>query len=73
MTEAELRAALAKAPRHKLQPTSAVPPPVLRHVRRIYHAGWPERARVAASWHAGELEVVCATIAFGLGVDSTPT
>jgi hypothetical protein len=36
----------------------------------IYRAGWPERARVAASWHAGELEVVCATIAFGLGVDN---
>lgn len=36
----------------------------------VYHAGWRGRAGVAASWHAGEIEVVCATIAFGLGVDN---
>jgi len=35
----------------------------------VYHAGSRERACVAARWHAGELEAVCATIAFGLGVD----
>ena len=36
----------------------------------VYHAGWRERARVAACWHSGKIEIVCATIAFGLGVDN---
>ncbi|CAA3020193.1 ATP-dependent DNA helicase Q-like 1 [Olea europaea subsp. europaea] len=36
-----------------------------------YHAGLAARQRVAVQkkWHAGEVHVVCATIAFGMGID----
>lgn len=36
-----------------------------------YHAGLASRQRVAAQkqWHTGEVQVVCATIAFGMGID----
>lgn len=36
-----------------------------------YHAGLAARQRVAVQkkWHAGEVQVVCATIAFGMGID----
>ncbi|KAG8369123.1 hypothetical protein BUALT_Bualt15G0118500 [Buddleja alternifolia] len=36
-----------------------------------YHAGLTARQRVAAQkkWHSGEVHVVCATIAFGMGID----
>lgn len=36
-----------------------------------YHAGLGARERVAVQkkWHTGEVEVVCATIAFGMGID----
>ncbi|CAH9142569.1 unnamed protein product [Cuscuta epithymum] len=36
-----------------------------------YHAGLSARQRVTAqrSWRAGEIDVVCATIAFGMGID----
>lgn len=36
-----------------------------------YHAGLAARQRVAAQqkWHRGEAHVVCATIAFGMGID----
>ncbi|XP_052192989.1 ATP-dependent DNA helicase Q-like 1 isoform X2 [Diospyros lotus] len=36
-----------------------------------YHAGLPARQRVAVQkkWHRGEVHVVCATIAFGMGID----
>lgn len=36
-----------------------------------YHAGLAARQRVAAQkkWHHGEAHVVCATIAFGMGID----
>ncbi|KAF9619959.1 hypothetical protein IFM89_010575 [Coptis chinensis] len=36
-----------------------------------YHAGLSARQRVAVQkkWHTGEVHVVCATIAFGMGID----
>ncbi|XP_027163908.1 ATP-dependent DNA helicase Q-like 1 [Coffea eugenioides] len=36
-----------------------------------YHAGLAARQRIAVQkkWHAGEVHVVCATIAFGMGID----
>ncbi|KNA09402.1 hypothetical protein SOVF_153870 isoform C [Spinacia oleracea] len=36
-----------------------------------YHAGLAARQRVSVqkSWHTGEVQVVCATIAFGMGID----
>ncbi|KAK9292465.1 hypothetical protein L1049_020438 [Liquidambar formosana] len=36
-----------------------------------YHAGLAARQRVAAQkkWHTGEVHIVCATIAFGMGID----
>ncbi|XP_078435713.1 RECQ helicase l1 isoform X1 [Wolffia australiana] len=36
-----------------------------------YHAGLASRQRIAAQkrWHSGEISVVCATIAFGMGID----
>ncbi|KAA8536771.1 hypothetical protein F0562_029249 [Nyssa sinensis] len=36
-----------------------------------YHAGLAARQRVAVQkkWHTGEVHVVCATIAFGMGID----
>ncbi|XP_057792037.1 ATP-dependent DNA helicase Q-like 1 [Salvia miltiorrhiza] len=36
-----------------------------------YHAGLAARQRIAAQqkWHSGEAHVVCATIAFGMGID----
>ncbi len=36
-----------------------------------YHAGCdlPTRQRVQAAWHAGSLQLVVATVAFGLGID----
>nr|GMC85245.1 ATP-dependent DNA helicase Q-like 1 [Ipomoea batatas] len=36
-----------------------------------YHAGMSARQRVTAQrrWHSGEIDVVCATIAFGMGID----
>ncbi|KAL2490418.1 ATP-dependent DNA helicase Q-like 1 [Abeliophyllum distichum] len=36
-----------------------------------YHAGLATRQRVAVQkkWHTGEVHVVCATIAFGMGID----
>lgn len=36
-----------------------------------YHAGLAARQRVAVQkkWHTGEVQVVCATIAFGMGID----
>ncbi|ESW16983.1 hypothetical protein PHAVU_007G200200 [Phaseolus vulgaris] len=36
-----------------------------------YHAGLAARQRVAAQkkWHDGEVHIVCATIAFGMGID----
>ncbi|VFQ63726.1 unnamed protein product [Cuscuta campestris] len=36
-----------------------------------YHAGLSARQRATAqrNWHAGEIDVVCATIAFGMGID----
>ena len=36
-----------------------------------YHAGCDARTReaVQAAWHAGRLQVVVATVAFGLGID----
>ncbi|CAH1450764.1 unnamed protein product [Lactuca virosa] len=37
----------------------------------FYHAGLSARQRVAVQqkWHTGEVHVVCATIAFGMGID----
>ncbi|KAL0335457.1 UNVERIFIED_CONTAM: ATP-dependent DNA helicase Q-like 1 [Sesamum radiatum] len=37
----------------------------------FYHAGLAARQRVAVQkkWHSGEAQVVCATIAFGMGID----
>ncbi|KAK2977715.1 hypothetical protein RJ640_013733 [Escallonia rubra] len=37
----------------------------------FYHAGLAARQRVAVQkkWHTGEVHVVCATIAFGMGID----
>ncbi|KAK1293897.1 ATP-dependent DNA helicase Q-like 1 [Acorus calamus] len=37
----------------------------------FYHAGIGARKRIAVqqSWHTGEAQVVCATIAFGMGID----
>lgn len=36
-----------------------------------YHAGLAARQRIAVQkkWHSGEVQVVCATIAFGMGID----
>lgn len=36
-----------------------------------YHAGLAARQRMAVQkkWHSGEANVVCATIAFGMGID----
>lgn len=36
-----------------------------------YHAGLAARQRVAVQkkWHTGEVQVICATIAFGMGID----
>lgn len=36
-----------------------------------YHAGLSATQRIAAQqkWHSGEVHVVCATIAFGMGID----
>ena len=36
-----------------------------------YHAGLAARQRIAVQkkWHMGEVHVVCATIAFGMGID----
>ena len=36
-----------------------------------YHAGLAARQRVSVQkrWHTGEVQVVCATIAFGMGID----
>ncbi|XP_038703403.1 ATP-dependent DNA helicase Q-like 1 [Tripterygium wilfordii] len=36
-----------------------------------YHAGLTARQRIAAQkkWHTGEVNIVCATIAFGMGID----
>lgn len=36
-----------------------------------YHAGLAARQRMTAQqkWHSGEAHVVCATIAFGMGID----
>ncbi|XP_030544884.1 ATP-dependent DNA helicase Q-like 1 [Rhodamnia argentea] len=36
-----------------------------------YHAGLAARQRIAVQkkWHTGEVQVVCATIAFGMGID----
>lgn len=36
-----------------------------------YHAGLSARQRIAVQqkWHSGEMHVVCATIAFGMGID----
>lgn len=38
-----------------------------------YHAGLSARQRVTVQqkWHSGEVHVVCATIAFGMGIDKT--
>ncbi|RYQ90107.1 hypothetical protein Ahy_B09g096375 isoform C [Arachis hypogaea] len=38
-----------------------------------YHAGMAARQRVAVQrkWHDGEVHVVCATIAFGMGIDKS--
>ncbi|KAF3789795.1 ATP-dependent DNA helicase Q-like 1 [Nymphaea thermarum] len=42
------------------------------HVRIVYyHAGLAARERIAVQkkWHSGEVHVVCATVAFGMGID----
>lgn len=46
--------------------------PRVRPVRaQAYHAGMPgaRRALVQGAWKAGEVDVICATIAFGMGID----
>lgn len=37
----------------------------------FYHGSMshPERERVQAAWHSGQLQAICATIAFGMGID----
>ena len=37
----------------------------------FYHAGMPEKKRrvVQAAWQAGRVHTICATIAYGMGID----
>lgn len=44
------------------------------HVKTVYyHAGISSRGRIEVQkrWHSGEVQVVCATIAFGMGIDKS--